>query len=219
MDRIQAFALLIVSAVMMVGSAPNAIRAWQVYAGTGRRRQEDATGRAPLPSEALLERLAGLAGFGYQLIGETRVGLPTGEMFARIVAADDGDSYAIVIDGASDAGSSMGIYSAWPDGQWLGTFHPSGDPLVQPNLRLQVGTGTLGEAIALHRRELERLRRAQGAPRHVARMADMLELDADYRVRFGGRELRPLVVRAILPTLIAAALTALAAVLLVTLPR
>jgi hypothetical protein len=50
-------------------------------------------------------------------------------------------------------------------------------------------------------------------------MADMLELDADYRVRFGGRELRPLVVRAVLPALIGAALTALAAVLVVTLPR
>lgn len=144
MDRMQALALLIVSAVMLVGSAPNAIRAWQDYTGTGRRRPADATGRAPLPSEALLERLAGLAGFGYQPIGE---------------------------------------------------------------------------AIALHRRELERLRRAHGEPRHVAWMADMLELDADYRVRFGGRELRPLVVRAILPALIGAALTALAAVLFVTLPR
>jgi len=219
MDRIQAVALLIVSAVMMVGSVPYAIRAWQVYTGTGRRRQEDATGRAPLPSEALLERLAALAGFGYQPIGETRTGLPTGEMFARIAAADDGESYAIVIDGAADAGSSMGIYSAWPDGQWLGTFHPSGSPLEQPNLRLQVGAGTLGEAVALHRRELERLRRAHGEPRRVARMADMLELDADYRVRFGGREFRPLVVRAVLPALIGAALTALAAVLVVTLPR
>jgi hypothetical protein len=31
-------------------------------------------------------------------------------------------------------------------------------------------------------------------------MADVLELDAAYRDRFGGGELRPLVIRALLPT-------------------
>lgn len=33
-------------------------------------------------------------------------------------------------------------------------------------------------------------------------MADVLALDADYRERFGGRELRPLVVRAVAPAVL-----------------
>ena len=219
MDRFQALALFVASGVMLVSFGRTAIRAWQVYAGTGRRRQEDETGRAPLPSPELMDRLAGLATFGYRPIGETRVGLPTGEMFARIVAADDGDSYAIVLDGAAGTDSSMGIYSAWPDGQWLGTFHALGSPIQRPSLQLQVETGTIHDAIALHRQALERLRRAHGEPRRVEVMADMLALDADYRVRFGGLELRPLVLRGVLSALIAGALTLVALVLVVVLPR
>ena len=46
-------------------------------------------------------------------------------------------------------------------------------------------------------------------------MADMLALDADYRVRFGGSRLRSLTMRIVLPAVLAACLLALSLVLLV----
>jgi len=65
-------------------------------AGTGRRRQQDATGRAPAAPPGIRERLALLAEAGYRHLGETRLELPVGERFAWIATADDGSSYAIL---------------------------------------------------------------------------------------------------------------------------
>ncbi len=47
----------------------------------------------------------------------------------------------------------------------------------------------------------------------------MLALDADYRRRFGGQELRPAVARTLTPFAIAAAMAILSLALLLRLPR
>jgi hypothetical protein len=79
-------------------------------------------------------------------------------------------------------------------------MNPDGDPHRRPGLELSVVSGPLAEAAAAHRSRVEGSRQAHGRPRRIERMEDVLELDAAYRDRFGGRELRPLVIRALLPT-------------------
>ena len=207
--------LLILSGTLLLRLAPAAIRSWLVYSGTGQRRQQDATRTAPEPRPDVAERMDEVAYFGYHAIGTTRLELPVGERFARILTANDGESYAIVVDGTTPLIGMSAIYSAWPDGQWLGTMHPRGQPLDRPNLKLRVVTTTLEDAISEHREAVARMRATHGAPKRIERMADMLMLDADYRLRFGGRELRRITFRAIAPALLTAALTILSIVLLV----
>ena len=218
-ERLLALAIFGLSAALLVRLAPSAIRVWLVYSGTSDRRQEDATGRAPVPSPDVVERMGVLARNGYHTIGETRLMLPVGERFARIMAADDGESYAILTESRVPAAGLTGLYAAWPDGTWLGTLHPRGNSIERAGLRLRVAMGTLPEAVESHLAEARSLRVAHGRPRRIERMADMLALDADYRRRFGGRELRPIVARALFPVGVALALTAISIALIAVSPR
>ena len=187
---------------LFVFQLPHAIRIWLTYTGAGRRRQEDVTGSAPDPEPDTVERIAILATLGYRPVGATRVRLPSKEWFSRILVADSGESYAIV-DSTSPTSGLTGFYTAWPDGQWIGTFHPYGDSYERPGLQLRVHTGTLEGAVSAHRSWVDGLRADHGDPRPVDRMPDILALDADYRQRFGGGELRRPFIRALTPTAIA----------------
>jgi hypothetical protein len=218
-ERLLALVTFGLSAALLIRMTPGAIGAWRVYTGTGARRQEDATGQAPLPSPELAGRMGDLAAVGYREIGETRLVLPDDELFAWIMAADDAASYAILVESRILAPGMTGLYSAWPDGTWLGTLHPRGDPMERAGLHLRVARDSLIEAVRSHRTALDGLRRAHGQPRRIERMVDMLALDADYRRRFGGRELRPQVVRILFPVALAVAVTAISIVLVVALPR
>ena len=214
LERIVALGLVVVSGILLGRLGPGAVRSWRIYAGTGRRRQQDAEGRAPAAPPGVQDRLVSLADEGYHHIGETRLELPIGERFAWIMAADDRDSYAILA-GESGGAPLTGIYSAWHDGTWLGTIHPLGSPTDRPGFQMRIVSTTLGDAVVAHRSGLARLRSVHGAPRPVGTIADMLALDADYRVRFGGSRLRPLTIRIILPAVLAACVLALSVILLV----
>lgn len=201
-ERILAVVLFGLAVVMLRRFLPPAIAGWRVYAGTGRRRQKDATARMPLTPPDVADREALLAPFGYRRLGVTSLDLPAGERFAWIVAAEDGESYAIIV--ASRAPFALtGIYSAWPDGMWLGTMHPRGEPADRPNLQMRSVPTTLEDAVTAHRAALGRLRAVHGDPRPIRRMADMLALDADYRQRFGGSRLLPITIRIMTPALLA----------------
>ena len=213
-ERIVALLLTVVSSFLLVRLGPTAVRSWRIYAGTGRRRQQDATGRAPAAAPGILDRQALLADEGYRHLGETRLDLPVGERFGWIMGADDGASYVILAGGTSGV-PLTGIYSAWQDGTWLGTIHPIGSPTDRPGLQVRIVPTTLADAVQAHQVGLERLRSVHGAPRPVRSMADMLALDADYRERFGGSRLRPLTIRIVLPAVLAACVLALSLVLLV----
>ena len=181
----------------------------------GRRRQQDPEGRAPATAPpGVQDRLALLTDLGYRHIGETRLELPVGERFAWIMAADDRDSYAILAGGAGGA-ALTGIYSAWFDGTWLGTIHPLGSPTDRAGFQMRIVSTTLGDAVVAHRSGMARLRSVHGAPRPVETIADILALDADYRVRFGGSRLRPLTIRIMLPAVLAACVLALSVILFV----
>jgi hypothetical protein len=212
-ERFVALVLVVVSSILVIRLGPGAIRSWRVYAGTGRRRQEDARGRAPAPPPGIRDRLALLAEAGYRHIGETRLELPVGERFGWIMAADDADSYAILA-GATSGVPITGIYSAWSDGTWLCTIHPLGSPSDRPDLQVRIVSTTLGDAVEAHRSGLDRLRVVHGPPRQVRSIPDMLALDADYRVRFGGSRLRPMTMRIVTPALLAGVVLVLSIVLL-----
>ena len=213
-ERLLALAVFACSGLLLLRLGPPAIRSWQIYAGTGQRRQEEATGRAPLLPVGIADRVALLAGLGYQRLGETRLVLPVGERFGWIVAAADAQSYAILVD-SPRTGGLTGIYSAWLDGTWLATMHPRGQALDRQGLQVRIVETTLQEAVATHQLGLDLLRTSHGAPRPIRVMADMLALDADYRTRFGGSRLRPITMRIVVPALIAAAVAALSLALVV----
>jgi hypothetical protein len=213
-ERLLALAVFACSCLLLLRLGPGALRSWRIYAGTGQRRQEDATGRTPLLPVGVADRASLLAGLGYARLGETRLVLPVGERFGRIMAATDAESYAILVD-APRTGGLTGIYSAWLDGTWLATIHPRGQPADRQGLQVRIVPTTLDEAVAVHRTGLERLKGVHGSPRSIRVMADMLALDADYRMRFGGSRLRPLTMRIVIPAIIAAVVAALSLILLV----
>jgi len=196
--QLSALGALIFSVVLLLVLLPGAIRSWRTYTGAGARRQEDATGRAPDPSPDRARRVALCETLGYRPLGETVTRIPGGDEFASVLAADDGWTYVLLADGPPEPGLT-GFYSAWPDGTWLGTIHPRGHPLEIPGLSLRIETGSLPTAEAAHRELLSRLAERHGPPRLVRSLPDVFARDADYRIRFGGRELRPLVIRAIAP--------------------
>ena len=218
-ERLMALAALAGSGALLALLIPGAIRTLQTYLGAGRRRQQDAKGLAPAPGEDIAERLATLASLGYRRIGETRTETPWRDVFCWVVAADDGESYALLVETLTLSPGFTGLYTAWPDGMWLGTLHPRGDPLTRHDLDLRVVGGRLEDAVADHRAAVERLRGAHGAPCHIGSLPDVLARDAGYRERFGGRELRPLVARALIPAGVALFLTLAALALVVVLPR
>ena len=197
---------------------PGAVRAVRTWTGAGHRRQEDATGRAPEPDDDIRDRIAALTRLGYRAIGETRTRVPGGDAFAWVLAADDGTSYALLVQGSRTQRGLTGVYTAWPDGTWLGTFHPRGRPLSYRGLELLSVSGTLADVAAAHREEVTRASGLHGPPRPVRTIADVLVLDADYRTRFGGRELRSMVAWALLPTAIALGMTIVSVAALFTRP-
>ena len=207
-ERLLALAVFVCSAVLLVRLGPAAFRSWRIYAGTGRRRQEDAAGRAPLQPPGVADRAALLAPLGFHRLGETRLVLPVGERFAWILAAADSESYAILVN-APASGGLTAIYSAWLDGTWLATIHPRGEATDRQGLQVRIVSTTLDDAVAEHLRGLERLKQVHDAPRPIRTMGDMLAIDADYRTRFGGSRLRPITMRIVVPTLIVALIAVL----------
>ena len=216
MERLTAAGLLLVSVALLVIFSGPALRSWRVYAGTGQRRQRDATGEAiPVPA-SVQEREARLRACGYTEIGKTSLQLPQRVAYSWILASEDARSYAIVVT-TSQLGMTA-FYSAWADGTWIGTSHPIGATIDSGGLQLRVVPTTLEDAAAVHRERLAAMMRVHGEPRAVRAMPDLLALDDDYRRRFGGSELRPRLLRIVLPALLAAAGVVLSLVLLATMP-
>ena len=212
-ERLLALAVFAAAVLVLLRLAPGAIRSWRIYAGTGRRRQQDAAGRAPATPAGVADRVALLADLGYERLGVTSLVLPVGERFAWIMAATDAQSYVILVENPRI--SLTGIYSAWSDGMWLGTLHPRGEASDRPTLQVRTVATTIADAVAVHRAALDRLAKVHGPPRPIRTMADMLALDADYRTRFGGSRLRPLTMRIVLPTLAIALIAVLSLVLVI----
>lgn len=210
LERILAFALLAVSIALLIGLTPGAIRILRTYAGAASRRQEDVTGHAPDPEPEVTERMDALAALAYRRLGETVTRMPGDEAICRVLGADDGRVYALLVASRTKLPGLTGFYSSWSDGTWVGTLHPRGDPLEIAGLTLRVATGTIAEAEGGHRAVVSQLAARLGEPMPVRTIAEVLMRDADYRSRFGGRELRPLVARNLAPMAVAVGLTIVA---------
>jgi hypothetical protein len=212
-ESVLALGLCVLSLVLLVRLGPAAVRSWRIYSGTGQRRQQDAGSRAPATPPDVADRIAILAEAGYRSIGVTRIELPVGERFGWIVAARDGASYTIL---ATSPGTQLtGVYSAWPDGTWLGTMHPVGTAVDRGGLQIRVVRTSIDDAVEEHLVGLARLRAVHGDPRPVRTLADMLALDADYRIRYGGVSLRAITLRNMLPGAFAAGALVLSILLLI----
>jgi hypothetical protein len=209
---------LAVSLVMLARGIPVAIRAWQTYAGVSGRRQEDATGRAPTPDGELRGRLLALEAMGYRRIGETWTSTPSGGGFAWVLASVDEQTYVLLAQGFGRRAGLTGYYSTWRDGQWLGTMHPGGSPHESDGLQIRIEKGTLQDAEASHRAEVAAMSVRHGDRRRITALADVLALDGEYRVRFGGQELRPLLYGALFPVALWALLAVFSVVALFALP-
>jgi hypothetical protein len=94
-------------------------------------------------------------------------------------------------------------------------MRPRGQAFDRANIQVRIVASTLDEAVTVHRTGLERLKQVHGSPRPIRTMPDMLALDADYRTRFGGSRLRPLIVRIVLPAVIVAVLALLSLALVI----
>jgi hypothetical protein len=193
---------LTVASVGLALLTPGAVRSWRTYSGVSARRQEDATGRAPAPEGELAERIGALETLGYRRIGETWTSTPVGAGFAWVLASADEETYALLVPGPGRRAGLTGFYSAWQDSEWLGTMHPGGSPYMTGGLRISIEKGTFAAAEAGHRAEAAAMSVRHGSRRRIATLADVLALDAEYRTRFGGRELRPQLYRALLPVVI-----------------
>jgi hypothetical protein len=209
-----ALGLCVLAVVLLARSGPVALGSWRIYAGTGRRHQEDAGLRAPVMPPGVQDRMAILAESGYHEIGVTRLELPDGERFAWILAAGDAESYIILAGGLSGV-PLTGIYSAWADGTWLGTMHPRGTPIDRGGLHIRIVPTSLGLAVTEHLAGLARIRAVHADPRPVRTLADMLALDLDYRKRFAGTAIRSLTLRNMVPGILSAGALVIAILLLI----
>ena len=187
------------ASVMLALVLPGGVKAWLTYSGTATRRQQDASGRAPAPDPEVAERIATLEGLGYRRIGETWTATPGGSGFTYVLTSSDQETYALLAPSFGRPQGFTGLYTAWRDRQWLGTLHPTGNSYQTDGLRLRIEKGTLVAAEASHRAEVAAMSVRHGGRHRIAAIADVLARDADYRTRFGGRELRPLLLQALFP--------------------
>jgi hypothetical protein len=192
-------AFLAFSILLLWFTLPTAVAGVRSSIGTRSRRQTDATGNTAEPDPDVLGRISLLEALGYRRLGETRTDVAGDVIEAWILVAADARTYAIIIAGTPPEPGLTGFYSAWPDGTWLGTIHPRGTPLTFRSLELRIDARPIDVVDSGHGSEAERLSLGHGPRREIRTMADMLALDADYRVRFGGRELRPQVIQAVVP--------------------
>ena len=160
---------------------------------------------APDVDGELAERIARLESLGYRRIGETLTRTPTGDGFAWALASAEEETYVLLAKGAGAAMPGLtGFYTTWPDAEWLGTMHPFGRPYRARALQIRIVRHTFGEAEASHRAAVNERRARHGPPRRITSLGDVLALDAEYRTRFGGRELRLKFFESMLPIAVAA---------------
>jgi hypothetical protein len=164
--------------------------------------------------------LAELRDVGFSRIGERWLQLPgTPVRYEWVVGEPSGETFVSVVPSPSAIGPTLvACYSSFPDGTWLQTNYPRGAVVERPQFHASFVMSSVADAVAAHRRDLERLRSTLGQPRRVLTMADTLRMDADYRTRHGGATLRRLTVSVVGPAVMAAGLAVICGLLLLVSP-
>jgi len=212
-ERLLALAGLVTAILLLTRLAPQAWRAWLIYAGTRRRRMADA-GPLEIPAApAGAARLEELQAFGFSRIGERFVRLPdTPVRFDWVMGEPSGETYAVTVPSLM-GGFLVALYSSFEDSTWVTTTFPRGETIETPTFHAAFVATSLTDALATHRATVARLATRHGPPRQVRTMADSLRMDADYRTHHGGRTLRRLTLRLISPALGAAFLAVICGLL------
>ncbi len=191
-ERILALAGLLLALLLLFRFGPTAWRSWQIYSGARTRRMADAGPLEIAPPAPVADRLRELADLGFTRIGERYLQLPGSPIrYEWLVGDASGETYVIVLPSLV-TGAFMACYSSFDDGTWVQPNFPRGEVVVRRSFFASFVSTTVVDAIAAHRRQVETLRAAHGAPRAIRTMADTLRMDADYRTRHGGATLRRL---------------------------
>lgn len=185
---------------------PSAWRIWRIYAGAPTRRLTDAGPEVIPPPPDVAERLEELRDLGFHRIGERWAALPGVPIYYEWVVGDTSGATNIGLVTVLGVGALLECNTVWDDGMWIQTAFPRGVVLERPSLSVTFVTSTVARAVATHRERVERLRPSHGTPRAVLTMADSLRMDGELRSRFGNATLRPLLVPALWPALLAAML-------------
>jgi hypothetical protein len=212
-ERILALVGLVLALLLLSRFAPVAVRSWRIYAGVRRRRLADAGPLEIPPPTPVAERLEELRALGFTRLGERFLRLPGAPVrYEWNVRDETGDTFVAVVPLLASA--LVVCYSSFEDGTWVQTNFPRGEVIERRGFLAGFVTTSVADAVATHRRQVERLGPAHGTIRPVMTMADSLRMDADFRTRFGGTTLRPITLRLIMPGITAAALAVICALLL-----
>jgi hypothetical protein len=205
---------LALAILLVLRFTPPAIRTWRIYAGTRTRRLADAGPLEIPPPGPVAFILDQLRAAGLHRIGERTLVLPGDRrVFEWLWADDSGETYVAVVP-SRPIGAFMACYTAFADWAWLHTGYPRGETIDRPDYVARFADSSPADALASHRREIERLRPIHGAPRPVRTMAESLVLDAEYRTRHGGVTLRRITFRVMSPAFAAAGLAIICGLLL-----
>jgi hypothetical protein len=215
-ERVLALAGFIVSLLLLARFGPIAWRSWRIYSGVKTRRLADAGPLEIPPPGPAAERLAELRELGFSRIGGRWLQLPgTPVRYEWVVGEPSGETYVAVVPSPSPIGSTLvACYSSFDDGTWLQTTFPRVAVVERPQFHASFVASSVADALAAHRRNLERLRSTLGPPRRVLTMADTLRMDADCRTRHGGATLGGLTASVTSPAIFAAILAVICGLLL-----
>jgi hypothetical protein len=211
-QRTLELAAFAISVLLLVRFGPSAVRSLRIFAGVRTRRMTDAGPDAIAPPAPVAEMAEELHGLGFRRLGERFLRL-NGVLRYEWLLTDDATTYISVVE-SRVVGALVACYSAFADGAWVQTNYPRGEVIERPDYVARFARTGVGDALVIHRKNIERLRPLHGDPRAVRTMADAQELDAEYRSRHGGVTLRRLTVLNVMPGLAAAALTLISGTLL-----
>ena len=215
-ERLLAVVGLIVSFLLLVRFGPAAWRAVRILGGVRRRRMADAGPLEIPPPEAVAGHVPELTALGFRRIGERWLRLPgTPVRFEWVFGEPSGETYVVMLPSFALGGILAACFTSWDDGTWVQTNYPRGAVVEREQLRAAVVATSLPDAIAAHRRTVDRYRGALGRPRAITTMADTLRMDADYRSRHGGSTLGVLTARVMAPAAGALVLVVVFALILV----
>lgn len=212
-ERAIALLGLVVSLLLLWQVGPPAWRAWRIYIGVRNRRLADA-GPLEVPAPApVAARIDELGELGFTRIGERFLRLPgTPIRYEWVVGEPSGEAYACLVS-SPIGGCLVSMYSSFEDSTWVQTNFPRGAVVQRPSFFATFVGTSLGDAVNLHRAEVQRLAAEHGPPRRIRTMADSLRMDADYRTHHGGVTLRPLTAKLVAPAVGAATLAVLCGLL------
>jgi hypothetical protein len=192
-----AVAVLLMALYGMAGSfASRRMAVWSTGSVVG-VSVTDVTPISGTPPTEVAKHLQALGRYGFRRLGTMRLTPRHGGPLNVWVMVDGMGMHAQLVDiterPRSYPGSAVCFIASFRDGAALETAYLRGLELDEPDLRLQVAPSSVEDALAAHRRSVERFAAEHGPPIRLESMAAYLRWEGDHRARFGEREFHALV--------------------------